>query len=223
MDDTPLISDAALRLAMGELTSEELLVARAAYRLGRFDGRFDGRSDGARLPEDTVPQEVKDIFSAKCPKCGCTGLHACPGAPMQEWTQQEKDDALAAMQRIHDREAETPFQADTEKFMCICGMGIRRCPLHPGSPAPINSAGYAVIEKFTWDAMLVFPENGVEVPLKKRDDGRYEFDKRYGAKGHFRVTEEMVDRGAALSTSGRQDDPRYREKIRKILEAGYNV
>ena len=33
------------------------------------------------------------------------------------------------------------------------------------------------------------------------------------------VTEEMVSRGAALSTSGRENDPAYRARIRAILRA----
>lgn len=36
---------------------------------------------------------------------------------------------------------------------------------------------------------------------------------------HSAVDEAMVERGAALSTSGRKDDPRYRAKIRAILTA----
>jgi len=198
-----------------------------------------------------IPKEVTDIFGTACSKCGSTGLHACPGVPMQPWTEQERQDAAAAVQRIHDREsdiekiAKVLYCANADK---VDDNGIepwenlpkgvqqfyirdvvkyeayREAALNPaGKGAAIIQPGYAVIEPFTWDAMLVFPENGVEIPLKKRDDGRYEFDQRYGAKGVFRVTEEMIDRAAALSTSGRQDDPKYREKIRKILEAGYNV
>lgn len=33
---------------------------------------------------------ILDYVGPGCPKCGCTGLHACTGHPMREWTDEEK-------------------------------------------------------------------------------------------------------------------------------------
>lgn len=54
---------------------------------------------------DAIDWEAR-AREASCPLCGCIGIHACVGHPMTPWTEQDKADVAAAMQRIVEREAD---------------------------------------------------------------------------------------------------------------------
>lgn len=68
--------------------------------------RIPGTNDAAYQENYPVIDWNARERAKGCPLCGSTGVHACAGHPPRAWTEQEKADCLAAMNRIRDREAQ---------------------------------------------------------------------------------------------------------------------
>jgi hypothetical protein len=89
-------------------------------------GSYAGRPVQVRALYAT-PQRAPGVTEemARCPLCGVSGLHACTGQPIKPWTEQDKRDLVAAMQRIEERERAAPVSAVGVDDCAKCGKSNR--------------------------------------------------------------------------------------------------
>jgi hypothetical protein len=89
-------------------------------------GSYAGRPVQVRALCAT-PQRAPGVTEemARCPLCGVSGLHACTGQPIKPWTEQDKRDLVAAMQRIEERERAAPVSAVGVDDCAKCGKSNR--------------------------------------------------------------------------------------------------
>lgn len=59
-----------------------------------------------------MSDQVKNNGFIKCPRCGVSGIHACPGEPIQTWTADDHEAFENAIAAVKHRRQECVLELD---------------------------------------------------------------------------------------------------------------